>query len=203
MLRGRRRDETSGHVRRERRVGAQARGGISVYHHGSRNIRRHLTVLSHARGQGSRVRAYELRKAVTALATTATIPTEALPTLTPKQMERVASCGRRRTTEPGDVLFEPGDKAVPTFVVVSGELQVVLPANGSHTVIVTYGPGQFSGEVNAINGRPAIARLHVTAAGEVIELNREQLLTLIQTDAELSELFMRALILRRVALVAG
>jgi thioredoxin reductase (NADPH) len=139
---------------------------------------------------------------VTTLATAATIPAEALPTLTQEQMARVALYGRRLTTAQGDVLFEPGDKAVPTFLVVTGELQVVLPSNGSDTVIVTYRPGRFSGEVNAINGRPAIARLQVTEAGEVIALDREHLLTLIQTDAELSELFMRALILRRVALVA-
>src|SRR5206468_5253303 len=38
---------------------------------------------------------------------------------------------------------------------------------------------------------------------EVIELAREQLLELIQTDAELSEIFMRAFILRRVELIAS
>jgi thioredoxin reductase (NADPH) len=132
-----------------------------------------------------------------------TLPARALPTLTPEQMARIAARGHRRATADGDVLFEPGEKAVPTFVVVSGELQVSLPTALSETVIVTYGPGQFSGEVNAINGRPAIARLRVTKGGEVIELDREQLLNLIQRDAELSEIVMRALILRRVALIAG
>ena len=132
----------------------------------------------------------------------APLSAEALPTLTPEQIARVAVFGRRRTTTRDDVLFEPGNTAVPTFLVVSGELQVVLPSNGTYTAVVTYRPGQFSGEVNAISGRPAIARMRVTAPGELIQLDREQLLTLIQTDAELSQLFMRALILRRVALIA-
>ncbi|HMF95643.1 MAG TPA: FAD-dependent oxidoreductase [Vicinamibacterales bacterium] len=130
-------------------------------------------------------------------------PERLLPTLTAEQLARVAMRGRRRTTAQGEVLFEPGEKAVPTFVVVSGELQVVLPTRRPETVILTYGPGQFSGEVNAINGRPAIARLRVTVAGEVIQLEHEQLVSLIQTDAELGEIVMRALILRRVALIAG
>src|SRR5439155_24982846 len=39
--------------------------------------------------------------------------------------------------------------------------------------------------------------------GEVIELAREQLLGLIQTDTELSEIFMWAFILRRIELIAS
>ena len=53
-----------------------------------------------------------------------------------------------------------------------------------------------------ITGRRAIARLQVSEPGEVIELDREQLLALIQTDAELSEILMRAFIMRRLALIA-
>jgi thioredoxin reductase (NADPH) len=41
------------------------------------------------------------------------------------------------------------------------------------------------------------------SAGEVIELDRERLLALVQTDAELSEVILRAFILRRVELIAG
>jgi hypothetical protein len=47
-----------------------------------------------------------------------------------------------------------------------------------------------------------IARLRVAEGGEVIQLEREELLALIQTDGELSEIVVRALILRRVALIA-
>ena len=39
-------------------------------------------------------------------------------------------------------------------------------------------------------------------AGEVIELDREHLLALVQTDSELGEIIMRAFILRRVELIA-
>ncbi len=53
-----------------------------------------------------------------------------------------------------------------------------------------------------ITGRRALARMRVSEPGEVIELNREQLLDLVQTDAELSEILMRAFILRRVELIA-
>jgi thioredoxin reductase (NADPH) len=137
------------------------------------------------------------------LAPTALSQAERLfPTLTSAQMARVAARGRRRTVARGEVLVEVGDKDVPFFVVVSGEIQVLRPTGATEILIVAHGPGQFSGEGNMITGRRAMARLRATEPGEVIELEREQLLALIQTDAELSEIVMRAFMLRRLELIA-
>ena len=124
------------------------------------------------------------------------------PTLTPQQLSRVAAHGRRRPTVGGEVLVEVGDRIIPFFVVVSGELNVLRPSGGEETLIVTHHPGQFTGEGNMIGGRRALGRLRVGVPGEVIELNREQLLALVQTDAELGEIVMRAFILRRLQLIA-
>jgi thioredoxin reductase (NADPH) len=46
-------------------------------------------------------------------------------------------------------------------------------------------------------------RIRAITPGEVIEIAREQLPGLIQTDTELSEIFMRAFILRRIELIAS
>ena len=54
-----------------------------------------------------------------------------------------------------------------------------------------------------LTGRRSLARLRVAEPGEVIELSRDELLRLIQSDAELSEILMRAFILRRAELIAG
>ena len=124
------------------------------------------------------------------------------PTLTPAQIKRIAAHGRRRAIARGEVLVDVGAKVVPFFVVISGEIQVVRASGGADTVIVAHRPGQFSGEANMITGRRSLARVRVSEPGELIELNREQLLALVQTDAELSEILMRAFILRRVELIA-
>ena len=134
---------------------------------------------------------------------TAASPNERLfPTLTDAQVARIAAHGRRRPTARGDLLVEVGNKPVPFFVVVSGELQVIRPSDATETLIVTHRPGQFSGEGNMITGRRAMAQVRVSEPGEVIELNHEQLLAIVQTDAELSEILMRAFILRRVEMIA-
>lgn len=124
------------------------------------------------------------------------------PTLTPTQATRIAAHGHRRSTVRGEVLVEVGAQAIPFFLVVTGEVEAVRPSDAGETLIVRLQTGQFSGEATMLSGRRAIARLRVSEPGEVISIDREQLLTLIQTDAELSEILMRAFILRRVALIA-
>ena len=53
-----------------------------------------------------------------------------------------------------------------------------------------------------ILGRPAQMRLSVSESGEVVQLTRDQMHRIIQTDADISEVLMTALIHRRMALVA-
>src|SRR5262249_58438066 len=47
-----------------------------------------------------------------------------------------------------------------------------------------------------------VLQTRVSESGEVIEMDREHLLALVQTDSQLSEIIMRAFILRRVELIA-
>src|SRR6266566_4953452 len=117
-------------------------------------------------------------------------------------LARITSHGRRRATSRSEVLVDVGDRVVPCFVVLAGEIQALQVSDGAETLIVSHGPGSFTGEANLISGRPSMARLRVSEPGEVIELSREQLLALVQTDAELSEILMRAFILRRLELLA-
>jgi len=123
------------------------------------------------------------------------------PVLTAAQISRIAAIGRMRAIQSGEVLVEQGDGAIPIFVVVSGELEAVLPTSTTETLITVFRAGQFTGEVNTLSGRRALARLRARQPGEVIELSRENVLALVQTDAELSEILMRAFILRRVELL--
>jgi len=122
------------------------------------------------------------------------------PTLTPAQLDRVAPHGRRRQVTLGEVLVHPGESASRIFIVVSGRIDVVRPS-ASEEVVVSFTPGMFTGEVTMLSGRRGLAQIRAGADGEVIEVGRDDLLTLIQTDGELSAIFMRAFILRRVELI--
>jgi thioredoxin reductase (NADPH) len=140
--------------------------------------------------------------ALTPLTAVVARPDHLFPTLTSRQVSRIAVHGRRRPITGGEVLVEVGDRPVPFFVVLSGEVQVLRPSDRGETLIVSHHAGQFSGEANMISGRRSLGRLRASESGEVIQLDHEQLLALIQTDAELSQILMRAFILRRLELIA-
>jgi len=127
--------------------------------------------------------------------------TQTFPTLTQAQIARLLPYGKVRKVKAGEILFEPGDKNIPFFVLLSGSMEIVqLDLNGER-LITTHNPGAFTGEITMISGRSALVRGRVSEAGEFLEISPEQLRTLIAKDAELSEIIMRAFILRRLALI--
>ncbi|MFL5543013.1 MAG: FAD-dependent oxidoreductase [Longimicrobiaceae bacterium] len=123
------------------------------------------------------------------------------PVLTPAQIARVAAHGRTRAVLPGEVLVEAGTLA-SFFVVTAGRVEIVRSSPTGEETVTTHGPGNFNGETNLISGRPSLATARACEPGEVVELERESLLRLVQTDAELGEILLRAFILRRVELIA-
>jgi thioredoxin reductase (NADPH) len=125
------------------------------------------------------------------------------PKLTPVQIDRISTYGHVRAIKPGEVLIEQGDTSVPFFVVITGEVEIVRPFDAYETLVTVHGYGEFTGEVNMLSGRRSFFRARATKPGKVIELNHQQMQTLVQTDAELSDILMRAFILRRVELIAA
>ena len=126
--------------------------------------------------------------------------TQAFPVLTPAQISRVRSVGKLRKVEPGEILFEPGDTEVPFFVLLSGSMEIVQPILRASADRHAR-PGEFTGEMTMISGQRCLVRGRVTEAGEFLEMSGEGLRSLVAKDAELSEILMRAFILRRLALI--
>lgn len=125
------------------------------------------------------------------------------PTLSEAQIERVKARGRVRAITAGEILVEQGDAGIPFFVLLSGELEAVRPAELGKRVITLSGRGQFSGELNTLSGRSTMFRVQVSQAGELVELRRDEMMELVQGDEEIGEIVMRAFILRRAGLLKG
>jgi len=123
------------------------------------------------------------------------------PKLTPAQIDRLEAYGSRMRIRAGEVLTEPGDRHGRILVVLSGAIEVVLPGIDGETPITVHTAGSFGGEMSALRGSGATVRARVREDGEVIAIEHEGLLRVVQNDAELSELFMRAFILRRMGLI--
>ena len=129
-------------------------------------------------------------------------PNQTFPTLTPAQIARIAAHGSMRPVRGGEVLVEAGGQPVPFFVVTAGRLEIVRNPGPAETLVAIHAPGQFTGEVNMLSGRRSLFQARAAEPGEVIELDHESMLALVQTDPELSEIFMRAFIFRRLELIA-
>jgi thioredoxin reductase (NADPH) len=127
--------------------------------------------------------------------------TQAFPVLTAAQIARLRPGSKLRKVEPGEILFQPDDTGVPFFVLLSGSMEIVQPDLTGERPIATHGPGEFTGEITMISGQRCLVRGRVTEAGEFLEISPDGLHSLVARDAELSEIFMRAFILRRLALI--
>ena len=111
----------------------------------------------------------------TALPVPLTLPSgveRIFPTLTPDQVKRIGVLGQVRSIDAGEVLVEVGQQVVPFFVVQAGRLEIVRPSSTGETLITVFGPGQFTGEVNMLSGRPALLRSRAGESGKVIELRQ-------------------------------
>src|ERR1700747_107321 len=126
---------------------------------------------------------------------------EAFPELTPAQLVRIAPHGHRPRLGQGEVGGEPGQPVTKIFVVLSGQLDAVTPLQTSTVSMPRFTPGMFTGERSILSGGRFLGRISATVPSDVIEVERDELLKLIQTDTELSDIFLRAFILRRLQLI--
>jgi thioredoxin reductase (NADPH) len=124
------------------------------------------------------------------------------PTLTSAQIARIAAQGVLRRVSRGEVLIRDGETNVPFFVVKTGELEVVRPSVLGDTVVAVNRAGQFTGEASMLLDRRAMMIIRASESGEVVQLTRQQMHELIQTDADVGDILMSALIHRRNELVS-
>jgi thioredoxin reductase (NADPH) len=124
------------------------------------------------------------------------------PKLTEAQIARIAVLATRRPMRAGELLFDQGDENAQVFVLLSGALEVLRPNLAGEDLVTVHTAGEFTGEVSVLSGRRALVRGRVREDGEVLALDGEGLRRVVQGDTELSDVFMRAFILRRAALLA-
>src|SRR3989454_4781871 len=129
-------------------------------------------------------------------------PSEMFPVLTSGQQARVLLHGRRRTVEENEIVVELNEHLTKFFVVVSGQLHILQVSNNQEHVVAICNPGMFTGELTVLSGRRGLVRIRAAEKSELIEIEREALQALVETDSELSDIFLRAFILRRLELIA-
>jgi thioredoxin reductase (NADPH) len=129
---------------------------------------------------------------------------EMFPALGAADIEHMRRFGTVERFAKGDRLLTSGKTAPGLFVILSGVAAVTQRDGMGRVVpIVRETVGQFTGEVGTLSGRPSL--VDATAEGDIeaLRLSASALRTLIVAEADLGERIVRALILRRVALIDG
>lgn len=113
--------------------------------------------------------------------------------------------GPPRRFAAGEVMFDVGDCDAPVWLVLDGAIDVTRRDGLGHEKPITrQGIGQFTGEVSQLAGRASLAAGHASADGcTALPIDAAHLRALVVGAAELGEIVMRALILRRVGLIEG
>jgi thioredoxin reductase (NADPH) len=128
---------------------------------------------------------------------------QVFPTLTPAQLHALEDYGGKRRYAAGEILFRQNDRHIPMFVILSGIIEVSRTTVDGPVMLVEHHAGVFTGEIGMLAGRAAIATGRARVDSEVLVIDDASLRRLIIANAELSEIIMRAFILRRVALIQG
>jgi thioredoxin reductase (NADPH) len=127
------------------------------------------------------------------------------PTLSDVQMDtaRRFASGPEQSFAPGETVFAIGARDAPVWMVVAGSVEVTRRDGLSREMKLTsHGIGHFTGEINQLSGHAAIAGGVAGPAGcTAVPFDAAHLRSLMIGTAELGEIIMRALILRRVALI--
>ncbi len=127
---------------------------------------------------------------------------QAFPHLNAAQIARLEAHGSRMRMQRDELLAEPGQRHRGLMVVLSGSINVLRPGLAGEELIVVHRAGQFAGEMSTLRGHGSLVRMRAAEDGEILVVDEEHLRAVVQTDSELSEIFMRAFILRRVGLIA-
>ncbi|MDO9419227.1 MAG: FAD-dependent oxidoreductase [Herminiimonas sp.] len=123
------------------------------------------------------------------------------PALTAAQVELMSKYGERRRFPADHVLFTQGERHISMYVIVAGTIQIERGTALRSRALGTFGEGMFTGDIGTLAGRAAVATAITQTECEMIVVDEECLRALVVAEADLSELIMRAYILRRVAFI--
>jgi CRP/FNR family transcriptional regulator len=103
-----------------------------------------------------------------------------------RQLETLSESMVARSFAAGETIVDQGKAGIGLFVLVSGEAEVVRQgADDSATVLNTFGPTDFFGELALLDGGPHTAAVIARKETECLVLVRWEFLGKLKGDAEM------------------
>jgi len=122
---------------------------------------------------------------------------ELFPRLTGAQIEQLADRAETQSFSPGETLFMQGQRDTPFFVVLSGAIDVIDHQPDGDRYFAQCQAGTFAADISMFTGEPTLARGVIAEDSEILVLPPDELRKLVASDAELGDLLLRTMVLRR------
>jgi thioredoxin reductase (NADPH) len=127
----------------------------------------------------------------------------AFQTLTDEVVQRLRGYGREELVPKNVTLYTLGDRDSDMFVVLEGEIDVVLRSpNGGYKVFAHHGRHQFSGEFSLLNSQRAVTEARTVINSRLLRISRKQLRLLMRSEGDIANTIVSAAIWRRIGMIA-
>jgi thioredoxin reductase (NADPH) len=127
----------------------------------------------------------------------------AYPRLTEEMVERLHAYGQVETFPANVLLFSQGERQVDMFVVLDGEVDVILPAaDGASKVIAHHKRFAFSGELNLLTSQGSLVEARTISESRLLRIPRNELQRLMRAEGDIANIITSATIWRRIGILA-
>src|SRR5262245_41203123 len=120
----------------------------------------------------------------------------AFPRLTSAEIAVLKPLATPRDYVDGETVFRAGQADIDFFVVESGQIDILNPTDGNR-LIVSHSPGQFSGDIDLLTGRPVIVNAIARGNARIWRVPGNHLRALLNRVPSLGEKLISAFTYRR------
>lgn len=111
----------------------------------------------------------------------------------PKRLKLFAFMGEALSFRPGERLFEKGDEGDSAYIIMSGEVDVLIPAGTGEASVAVLGAKQIFGEMAVLTDQPRSTAIAAKSELKVLRLKRKAILDLLHEFPDIALEFVRVL----------
>jgi CRP-like cAMP-binding protein len=103
-----------------------------------------------------------------------------------KRLRVVAMMGDQQAYRAGERLFEMGEEGDAAYIVLDGEVDVLVPADGGEQSVAVLGQGEIFGELAVICDQTRSTAIAARSDLEVLRLGRDEVMNLMREFPDIS-----------------
>jgi thioredoxin reductase (NADPH) len=126
----------------------------------------------------------------------------AFPELSDDMVARLHGYGHAESFPAGVVLYTHGERQIDMFVILEGEIEVLVPSIEHAPVVFNrHRRHNFTGELNLLNSQGAVVETRTVAPSTLLRISRADLQRLMRTEGDIANIIVAACVWRRIGII--